>query len=473
MKSFSSLRLCSTLALIALAAAGCTASTASGPTGAASSSNKTGTAAASGAPEISNRAKLLFEDALKAFETQKKAKALNYASLENKFEAALDADENLAEANYNLGVLAERQGKYDEAREQYEEALQKKPSLHQAAENLAVMEQNAGNVSGAVARYQDILKRFPEEGGARARLAELYRQAGDQDKAMELARAALVREPHSIMAYKVMMRSYLDRKQLSMAKLVALRATKLDENDPELYHAVALIFLQEGKVDDARLQFKRALEIRPDFLPSHQQMAQLSLDAEDYVSAEQHLRRVLQANGKNAAAQLNLGVALKGQGQYDKAMQAYDAAEKINPELPAIYLNRGIILQKVKDAPERALDLYKKYLALSGGEVAVNAEAPIFNLIKEAEEVIQAKDEAKRAEEEAKRMEAVAAQEAKLQAEHAAEEKKDLAKAAPESSSTPAKVVPAKGPAPTPTAKERPAPKVKDADEPADELDAL
>src|SRR5690349_17156285 len=72
---------------------------------------------------ISNRAKLLFEDALSAYEAQKKGGAIDYPSLERKFKAALDADNGLAEAEYNLGVLAERQGKTPEAVGHYQAAL--------------------------------------------------------------------------------------------------------------------------------------------------------------------------------------------------------------------------------------------------------------------------------------------------------------------------------------------------------------
>jgi tetratricopeptide (TPR) repeat protein len=391
----------------ALLAAGCTSSTATGPTG--PKTNPTVKAQdpkkEPEPPPISNRAKLLFEDAVKAMEAQKKGKAVDYASLERKFKAAMEADPNLAEADYNLGVIAERQGKKDEAKTWYQSALKKKPSLRQASENLAVMAQNAGDIAGAVALYQDVLKRYPDDGASRARLAEIYRQTGDHDKAMEFARAALMREPQSATALKVMMRSYLDRKQLAMAKLVALRAVKIDENDPELHHTVGLILQQEGDADGARLQFKRALEVRGDYIPSHIVLAQLALDAEDYPGAEEHLRKILQAGGKSAAAHLNLGVAYKGQGQYDKAMQEYDEAEKLDPKLAAIYLNRAIVLHRAKDAPERAVELYKKYISMAGGDVALSAEAPVFKLLSEAEAVINAKREAKLAEEQAKQME--------------------------------------------------------------------
>jgi tetratricopeptide (TPR) repeat protein len=79
-----------------------------------------------------------------------------------------------------------------------------------------------GQFPDAAARtYQDILDRYPDDASARARLAELYRQGGDPERAHDFARQALIREPKTLAAYKVMMLSYLDRKQLSMAKLVA------------------------------------------------------------------------------------------------------------------------------------------------------------------------------------------------------------------------------------------------------------
>jgi tetratricopeptide (TPR) repeat protein len=406
------------VAAVVLLATGCASSSATGPTG---PKTLTPQPQASNEPvSISNRAKLLFEDAVKAFDAQKKSKAFDYPSLERKFKAALEADVNVAEADYNLGVVAERQGKKDEAKAWYLSALKKKPSLRQASENLAVLTQNEGDVGGAVALYQDVLKRYPDDAQSRARLAEIYRQTGDHDRAMEFSRAALMREPQSTTALKVMMRSYLDRKQLAMAKLVALRALKLDENDPELHHTIGLILEQEGDADGARFQFKRALESRADYVPSHIVLAQLALEAEDYPGAEEHLRRILQSGAKSAAAHINLGIAYKGQGQYDKAMQEYDAAEKLDPKLAAIYLNRAIILHRAKDAPERAVELYKKYIGMAGGDVALNAEAPVFNLLREAESVIQAKNEAKSAEAQAKQMESLQAEQQKLmQAEEA------------------------------------------------------
>jgi tetratricopeptide (TPR) repeat protein len=351
---------------------------------------------------VSTRAKLLFEDAIKAYEAQKKSKTPNYALVESRFKAVLAEDSNFAEAEYNLGVLAERQGRKDDAIDHYRSALKKKPTLKAAAENLAVIAQNEGRTDEAMHTYENIIDSYPEDASARARLAEMHREKGDQERAMELARQALIREPKTLMAYKVMMHIYLEKKQLSLAKLVALRALKIDENDPEIYHTVGLILLAEKDSVKALVQFKKALEVRPSYVPAHIMLAKIALQHENYSGAEQHLRHVLQY--KNAAeAHLDLGVAYKGLGQYDKALQEYEVAEKLNPELAPIFLNRGIIFHRHKDAPEKAVENYKRYLALAGGEASLPADAPVFALLTEAEQIIQAKAEGKRSEAEAKK----------------------------------------------------------------------
>ncbi len=347
------------------------------------------------------RGKLLFEDAAKAFENQKKSKIYDYPYLERKFAAVLAEDSSLAEADYNLGVIAEHQGNPDAARAHYHAALKKKPSLKEAAENLAVLAQNAGNTQDAILAYNSVLSTHPDDARVRTRLADIYRQSGDCEQGLQLSRQALLREPRMIEAYRVMMLCYLARKQHSMAKLVGLRGLKIDERDPELHHTLGLVFLQEREPAKARIEFKSAIDAQADYLPSRAALAKMAMDEGNYRGAEGHLQRILKIEPGSAEAHLNLGVAYKGMAQFDKAMLEYDAAEKLNPELPEIYLDRGIILHRHKDAPERAVVSYKKYISLAGGEAALPSNAPVFALMQEAEQISQVKMEAKHAEEQA------------------------------------------------------------------------
>ena len=413
-------------------------------------------AAAAEEVKLSPRAQRSFEDAL-AKVNDPKGRA-DSKTLELAFRRVVEEDGRFAEGWYNLGVACERQGKVDEAVAHYQRALSEKPTLRQAAENLAVITQNRGDVRGAVRIYHSILDVYPEDAGARARLAEIYRQNGELDRALELSREALMRDAKTPAAYKVMMRVHVEQRRYPAARLLAL---KLDESDPERHHVLGLARMEEGDTAAARALLKRAVEVAPGYLPSHVALAKLALQEEQYPTAEAHLRRVLQADGKNAEALVNLGLSLRGQGKADEALAAYDEAERVNPKLAALPFLRGVVLAESKGELERALALYRKFVERSGTEIP--GEHPVYARIQAVEAAIVQKAEAKRAEEEALRQ-AAEMEKADAEAKAAAN-----AAAAPAPEAAP-EAVPASGSAPPGPVPESPrpsqAPPAPSADEP-------
>jgi len=360
---------------------------------------------ASGASTPNSRAMLLFEDATKAAEAQAKSGQRDDAALERRFQAVQQADPTFAEADYNLGVLAERQGKRDQAFALYRSALQKKPSLKPAAEGLARLTRAQGDLPSAIAQWNDIARAFPDDAESRAQLAEIYRLSGDHDRAQEMSRQSLIRDPKNLDAYKTLLRSNLDRKQYAMAELVGVRALKISTTDPDLYLAIGDVQLAKGSPDKAAAQYQKALEASQGFVPARLALARLALKDEDFAAAEKHLSRAVADGGGTAEVHLDLGVAYRGLGQPDKALAEYDAAEKLQPKLAAVYLNRGIVLQRYKDAPDKSLELYKQYVALSGGESALANDAPVLALRREAEALVAAKSQAKVQEQQTKTLE--------------------------------------------------------------------
>lgn len=431
--------------------------------------------------QISPRAKMHFEEGLKKLAAARKGG--DYAAAERAFREAAAADPNFGEPDYNLGVIAERQGKKEEAVQHYKRAVEKKPSLTQAYVNLAAIALNGGDEAGAIRLLEEVQQKYPEDGASRGLLAEIHKRRGDCIPALEMAKEALYREPKNLSAYKVMMACHLEQRQLAMAKLVGLRALKIDENDPELYYTMGQVLLAEKEPAKAQAQFKLAIEKRPDYVPAHLELAKMALQQEDYQGAEESIRRILQSNGKNAEALVDLGIAYKGMGQYDKALAAYDDAQKINPNLPELYLNRGIVIA-LKGDPTKAIEYYRQYVQLGGRN-----EVLAHDLIGEAEAELARREEQRRAEEEAKRLEeemkrqqaaaeaeAKKVKEAELQkqieqakgkdsaddelkkclekAKNAKQRKKcekTVAKAAPQTSEAPPEPAPEPPPAPAPT----------------------
>ncbi len=381
-------------------------------------------------PAISPRAQRLFEEAVQAEQEQRKLKVpTDYAYLERKWRAVLDESE-VAEARYNVGVALEAQGRLGDARAAYESAREVKPSLRQASANLAVLLERQGEGRAAAEIYAQVARDFPEDSVSRERLAALYRANGQLDEAWRLAREALVREPRSPGAYKVLVRVALQRNDLDLAKLIALRAQKLDPADPELPFFAGQVLAKQGDDPQAAVQFQKALALQGGFLPARHALLDAALKKRAWGTVAEQAEAILKQEPGNAVLHLALGVAQRHLGKTDEALASYAQAEKLGDgKLPETHLARGVLFARVKSECEPALEELRAYqraagpVASDGGQVA--------KLQRECEQMLE---ENRRAAEAAKQMQAEAEKQA---AEKKAEAEKKAAEPAAKDAQAP------------------------------------
>jgi tetratricopeptide (TPR) repeat protein len=359
--------------------------------------------------ELPARAQRLFDEAVRAEEEQRKLKVpTDWAYLERKWRAVLDAAD-VPEARYNLGVALEAQGRLDDAREQYERARAAKPALRQAAVNLGVLLEKQGDARGAATAYQAVIREFPEDARARERLAALYRASGQLDDAWRLAREALMREPRSVGAYKVLAQVALARDELDLAKLVALRAQKLDGADPELPFLVGQVLAKQGDDAAATAQFRKAIALRDDFLAPRHALLEAAVRKHAWGAVAEHASALLRAEPSSAPLHLAHGLALRHLGKADEALAAYERAEKAGGG-SEVRLARGVLLARVKGECQPALEELRAYQRA----VPVPRDgALVAKLVRECEATLE---ENRRALEAAKQMEAEAQRQAKEKA---------------------------------------------------------
>jgi tetratricopeptide (TPR) repeat protein len=375
-------------------------------------------AAPAAEPALPPRAQRLFEEAVRAEEEQRKQKVPpDWRYLEGKWRAVADAAD-LAEARFNLGVALEAQGKLGDARAEYERARELKPSLRQAAVNLGVLLEKQGDARSAAAVYAECVREFPEDAVARERLAALYRTSGQLDEAWRLAREALVREPRTVGAYKVLARVALQRGDLDLAKLIALRAQKLDATDPELPFTVGQVLARQGDEAGAQLHLQKALALGAGFLPARHALLEGALRKQAWGSVAEHAAAILQLDPSNAQVHLAHGLALRYTGKPDEALAAYDRAEKASGDrLAEVHLARGVLLARVRSECEPALAELKLYQTRVGPAAPDGAQ--VVKLQRECEAQLA---ENRKAAEAARQLQAEAAREAQEKAARAAKE---------------------------------------------------
>jgi tetratricopeptide (TPR) repeat protein len=360
-------------------------------------------APAEAAEAMSPRTQRLFDEAVRADDDQRKLKVpTDWSYLERKWRAVLDGGE-VAEARYNLGVALENQGRLEDARAEYERALALKPALRQAAVNLGVLLEKQGDPRAAAAAYQAAMRDFPDDAVSRERLAVLYRASGQLDEAWRLAREALVREPRSVAAQKVLVQVALAKGELDLAKLVAMRAQKLDAADPELPFLVGQVLAKQGDDAAASVQFKKALALREDFVAARYALLQAALRKGAWGGVAEQAAGIVKADPGNAALHLVQGIALRHMGKADEALAAYQRAEKAAGErLPEVRLARGVLLARVKGECAPALEEIKAY---QRAVPVVPDAAQVTKVVRDCERMLE---ENRRAAEAAKQMQAEA-----------------------------------------------------------------
>jgi Flp pilus assembly protein TadD len=386
--------------------------------------------------ELSPKAQRLFDEAVAAQEEMKRLQVpTDWETLERRWRAVTEA-EPVPEAWFNLGVALERRRQVDPARASYRRALELDPELARAATNLALLDEPR-DPRQAAEQWAALARRFPDDPLPRARLAALYEQSGQKDEAWRLAREALVRDPRAIAAYKVMMRVALERGQIDLAHLLAIKAQKLDDADPEVVAFVGDVLRARKDEPGALAQWRKAIQLKDDFAPARHALLAHDLSRQLWDDVAEQARAILRSDPTDARVQLVLGIAYRHLGKPDQALAAYDQAERLGGgRLPEVHLARGVALMKSKEQCEPAIGELRRYVAAAGPAVA--SEGPAMRLMRECEGLLAS---AKEAEDAARQMKAEADREAAGKAEEAGQ--KPSSPAASEGKPAPDHVPPA------------------------------
>ncbi|MFT3836325.1 MAG: tetratricopeptide repeat protein [Myxococcaceae bacterium] len=279
----------------------------------------------------------------------------------------------LVSAEYNLGVIAERQSDLKGAQEHYLAAHKVDPKHRPTLLNLS-------KVYRLQDRFEDAIKLLEEaaaEPGNEFDVALLnnlsvaYRLAKKYDKAEAAARKVLSRTKDNPDAYKNLVLIYFDQGNLRLAEFISANAKKLDEKDPGVWNNLGLIYLRMDERRQALGQFLKAVQLNEKFAPGHFNIGALALAARDYDTAEREFAKVTQADPTSYDGFLAYAWALDGQKGRDpkKGATAGAAFEKVltlKADQPDAICGAGWAYAADKAGFDKAVPYLEKCKGLSG-----------------------------------------------------------------------------------------------------------
>jgi tetratricopeptide (TPR) repeat protein len=146
------------------------------------------------------------------------------------------------------------------------------------------------------------------------------------------------------------------------------RAQACTSGNAEALDNLGHVFAQQGKLDKAIVQFRKALEIAPDFADAHNNLGLALVATGNGDEAIAQFRKALENDPDFAEARNDLGSALSAKGNLDEAIVQFRKALEIMPDSAAACYNLASALAR-KGNLEEAIAQYRAALKLNPGFV--------------------------------------------------------------------------------------------------------
>ena len=126
-----------------------------------------------------------------------------------------------------------------------------------------------------------------------------------------------------------------------------------------------------GQTGRAESMLNGLSDERPDLVAPQLNLAILYAETGRREEAETVLERLLTDSPEDPAAWNQLGVLRRRDGRFGEADEAYSMALAADPTYAPAYRNRGVLLDLYLGRPGEALEHYRRYVELQGGDEEV------------------------------------------------------------------------------------------------------
>jgi protein O-mannosyl-transferase len=134
------------------------------------------------------------------------------------------------------------------------------------------------------------------------------------------------------------------------------RAVELKPNIPIVHTNLGQAYMQKGMIDEAIVQMKEAIKANPFFIDSYQNLAQAMEKSGQPEDALKYYTDALKIEPGNVEVLNGVGKTLAGQKRYDEAMSYFTSSLKYNPDYAETYNDMGNVLLmqgKIEDAKKQ------------------------------------------------------------------------------------------------------------------------
>lgn len=294
------------------------------------------------------------------------------------FGRAVAADGKAYQAEYALGVVADREGNADEALKHYARALQIQPDYEAAAQGTVNIYERRGDTAGAVKFMEPLAKAWQRNLYLQAIYADTLVRAERMDEADQVARAALKRDERFVPAIVVLAKSSLQRGREELADSTLDQAKEIDPNNAEVQFLQAKRYQAKGDLGQALASYRKAIELNPDYAEARMALGIQSMASGNYQEALTQFEATVKLVPTLVAAHLNLADVYRALRRWQDAKREFDKALRMQAQLPEAHFDLALMYMSVGnefpnltelDALNRSLTEFNTYRSQIGARL--------------------------------------------------------------------------------------------------------
>jgi Flp pilus assembly protein TadD len=230
-----------------------------------------------------------------------------YGPAEDSFKLALRDNPASAEAYYGLGSVYLKQDKNSDARVGFEQALKLTPAYPDTGpnswNNLGLLATREGRLNEAAGYFQEALRLNPQYWIAIENLGNAYRQLKRWDEARAALERALGLRPQDPEVNYSLGMVYAQMDDTGRAYQYLQNALRLRPAYPEALNNLGILFLRTRRRDEAVAKFEECIRVAPGFDQSYLNLARVYSVEGDSEKARGVLRELLKQHPDHAQGQ--------------------------------------------------------------------------------------------------------------------------------------------------------------------------
>ncbi|MDD5352112.1 MAG: tetratricopeptide repeat protein [Candidatus Omnitrophica bacterium] len=148
---------------------------------------------------------------------------------------------------------------------------------------------------------------------------------------------------------------------------------KTSPSSPNTHNNLGDVYSRHGELEKAVGEFKKAIEIKPDYADAYHNLAHTYYQMSRYPEAIENLKKAVYLNPRLWQSYQCLGVIYFQEKQYSPARDYFKKAIEINPQEPSLHNNLGIVYILMNDKSKAEEEFEKTLQIDSDNQVAKQA----------------------------------------------------------------------------------------------------